>query len=84
MPSCTDDRGGQRDLDECQEKLLGYSQACGARLEPFSSWRASRRRPASRSSPESMLDSERIGHSCTGGRAAGHSTRCDCVRYEEP
>ena len=39
-------------------------------------------RPAAVSSAESMLDLERITHSCT--RGAGSSMRCDCVRYASP
>ena len=34
------------------------------------------------SSPESMLDLERISHSCTRGGAG--TLRCDCVRYAAP
>ena len=73
MPPCV----GSEGIDECQE----YSHECHARLEPFSSWPASDRRPASLSSPVSALDSERFLHSCTGPQ---DERMCDCVRYEEP
>jgi len=82
MPPCSDDRGEPREMDECED-VGGYSHACRARLEPFSSWPASKRRPAAVSSPESVLDSGRIGHSCTHAAGAG-SLRCDCVRYASP
>ena len=82
MPPCSDDAGEPREEDECEHSSAGYSHACRARLEPFSSWPASSRRPAAVSSPESMLDLERISHSCTRGRAG--TLRCDCVRYAAP
>ena len=82
MPPCSDDAGEPREEDECEHSSAGYSHACRARLEPFSSWPASSRRPAAVSSPESMLDLERISHSCTRGGAG--TLRCDCVRYAAP
>ena len=85
MPACGDDKGEPRDPEECEQSNAGYSHACRARLEPFASWPASSGvygRPAVVSSAESMLDLERITHSCT--RGAGSSMRCDCVRYASP
>ena len=86
MPACSDEVGESREPEECEQSNAGYSHACRARLEPFASWPATSRRAAAVSSAESMLDLERIGHSCTGGVTGGASTsvRCDCVRYASP
>lgn len=89
MPACSDDVGEPREPEECEQSNAGYSHACRARLEPFASWPASSGlygRPAAFSSAETMLDLERITHSCTGGLTggAGTSVRCDCVRYASP
>jgi hypothetical protein len=93
MPPCGDDVGEPREPEECEQPNAGYSHACRARLEPFASWPASSGlygRPAAVSSAESMLDLERITHSCTAGvtggatGGAGSSVRCDCVRYASP
>lgn len=93
MPDCGDDRpesrldggasgGDERFDDEGADECTGYSHACTGRLEPFASLPAGARRPASISTAESVLDSERFGHSCV--QPAGSSLACDCVLYESP